>query len=185
MIDNYLNSAVKQFEYYKILGEKTINQLNVEDLFWQFNNDSNSIAIIVNHLWGNMLSRWTNFLTEDGEKDWRKRDLEFENIIKTKDNLLQKWNEGWSCLFNALQSINAENFHQKITIRNQEHTITEAINRQMMHYAYHIGQIVFLGKQIKGENWQTLSIAKGKSAAFNAAKMNKGKHQGHFTDDIK
>ena len=185
MINNYLYSAVKQFEYYKILGEKTIKQLDENDLFWQFNNDSNSIAIIVNHLWGNMLSRWTNFLTEDGEKEWRKRDLEFEPVIKTKDDLIEKWNDGWNCLFNALDSITEENFHQKITIRNQEHTITEAINRQMMHYAYHIGQIVFLGKQIKGENWQTLSIAKGKSAAFNADKMAKGKHKGHFTDDIK
>ena len=112
---------------------------------------------------------------------WRKRDLEFENVIKTKDDLLQKWNEGWSCLFNALDSINDENFNQKITIRNQEHTITEAINRQMMHYAYHIGQIVFLGKQIKGENWQTLSIAKGKSKEYNKDKFNKDRHRGHFT----
>ena len=132
-----------------------------------------------------MLSRWTNFLTSDGEKEWRNRETEFNDDLVSREVMLAKWEEGWNCLFAALDSITEENFHQKITIRNQEHTITEAINRQMMHYAYHIGQIVFLGKQIKGDNWQTLSIAKGKSAAFNADKMAKGKHKGHFTDNIK
>jgi len=182
---NYLNSTKKQFEYYKILGEKTFSQLQEKDLFWQQNEQSNSIAIIVNHLWGNMQSRWTDFLTSDGEKDWRNRDLEFENVIHTKKQLLQKWNEGWQTLFEALNSINQENFDSEIFIRKQSHTIVEAVNRQMMHYAYHIGQIVFIGRMIKADEWESLSIAKGKSKEFNSNKMQQGKHKGFFTDDIK
>jgi len=182
---NYLNSVKKQFEYYKILGEKTFDQLADEELFWHYNEESNSIAITVNHLYGNMMSRWTDFLTSDGEKEWRNRDAEFEDIIKTRAELLDKWNEGWACLFEALNSVNEENFESKIFIRKQSHSIVEAFNRQMMHYAYHIGQIVYIGRMIKAEKWQSLSIAKGKSKEFNALKQEKGKHQGHFTDDIK
>lgn len=181
----YLDSAIKQFEYYKILGEKTFDQLNEEELLWQYNEDNNSIAIIVNHLWGNMMSRWTNFLSTDGEKEWRQRDLEFESIIRSKTELLEKWNEGWNCLFEALRSINQDNFHSEVFIRNQRHTVVEAINRQMMHYAYHVGQIVFLGKMIKRKQWKTLSIPKGKSDEFNDQKFSKGKHLGYFTDDLK
>ncbi len=180
----YLSSLRKQFEYYKTLGEKTFAQLDDEQLFLQHNN-SNSISIIVNHLWGNMLSRWTNFLTSDGEKEWRNRDLEFESVIYTRQELLDKWNAGWECLFTALNSINSENFKTEVFIRNQSHTITEAINRQMMHYAYHIGQIVFIGTLIKGDSWKSLSIPKGQSSIFNHDKFSKGKHQGHFTDDLK
>ncbi len=185
MEENYLNSALKQFEYYKILGEKTFAQLNEDELFWQYNKESNSIAITVNHLWGNMKSRWTHFLTSDGEKEWRNRDLEFEYVIKTKVEMLEKWNEGWHCLFEALNSIDKDNFYSEIFIRNQSHSIIEAIHRQMMHYAYHIGQIVYVGRMIKGNEWQSLSIPKGKSKEFNADKFSKGKHKGHFTDEIK
>lgn len=185
MEENYLNSALKQFEYYKILGEKTFAQLNEDELFWQYNKESNSIAITVNHLWGNMKSRWTHFLTSDGEKEWRNRDLEFEYVIKTKVEMLEKWNEGWHCLFEALNSIDKDNFYSEIFIRNQSHSIIEAIHRQMMHYAYHIGQIVYVGRMIKGNEWQSLSIPKGKSKEFNAVKFSKGKHKGHFTDEIK
>ena len=110
---NYLQSVKKQFEYYKQLGDKTFDQLNEQDLFWQFNEESNSIAVIVNHLWGNMKSRWTNFLNSDGEKEWRNRDLEFESIIKTKAELLEKWNDGWHCLFHTLGSLNEKNLKQK------------------------------------------------------------------------
>lgn len=180
----YLNSVKKQFEYYKSVGERTFDQLEEKDLFWQFNEDSNSIAIIVNHLWGNMKSRWTDFLTSDGEKEWRNRDSEFEFVIKSKDELLEKWREGWNCLFSALDSINEKNFNAKIFIRNQEHTIIEAFNRQLAHYAYHIGQIVFIGKMIKGNEWNSLTIPKGKSSEFNKAKFSKGKHKGHFSDDL-
>lgn len=181
----YLNSVRKQFEYYKSVGEKTFEQLDEKDLFWQYNETSNSIAIIVNHLCGNMKSRWTNFLTTDGEKEWRNRDLEFESIIKTKDELVKKWNSGWKCLFDALDSITDENFETKVYIRNQEHSILEAINRQFAHYPFHIGQIVHIGKTIKGNDWKSLSIPKGKSNEFNKEKFSKGKHKGHFSDDIK
>ncbi|MGV6829612.1 MAG: DUF1572 family protein [Flavobacteriales bacterium] len=185
MKEEYLKSITKQFEYYKSVGEKTFDQLEEKDLFWQFNEESNSIAIIVNHLWGNMLSRWTHFLTEDGEKEWRNRDQEFEAIIKTREDLVAKWNEGWDCLFVALKTINSDNFETKIYIRNQEHSIIEAINRQLAHYAYHIGQIVFLGKMIKSNQWKSLTIPKGKSKTFNQKKFLKGKHSGHFSDDLK
>lgn len=180
----YLKSVKKQFEYYKSVGEKTFNQLAESDLFWQYNEESNSIAIMVNHLWGNMKSRWTDFLTTDGEKDWRNRDLEFESVIKSRDELLVKWNEGWECLFEALSDINEQNFDTKVYIRNQEHSIIEAINRQLAHYAYHIGQIVYLGRMIRGSKWKSLTIPKGKSTEFNRAKFKKGKHSGHFSDDL-
>ena len=167
-----------------MLGDKTIDQLSEADLFWQHNSESNSIAIIVKHLWGNMRSRWTDFLTTDGEKEWRQRDAEFEADIKNKKELLEKWEEGWSCLFTALPSINEDNFNKVIYIRNMGHTITEAINRQLAHYAYHIGQIVFIGRMIKGEEWKSLSIPKGESKAYNAKKFSQPKRQEHFTEEF-
>ncbi len=181
----YLNSIKKQFEYYKSVGEKTFDQLDEKDFFWQYNEESNSIAITVNHLWGNMKSRWTDFLTSDGEKEWRDRDLEFESVIKNKKELLEKWNEGWKCLFDALNSVNEEDFDKKIYIRNQEHSILEAINRQFAHYSYHVGQIVYVGRMIKGSEWRSLTIPKGKSTEFTKEKFSKGKHKGHFSEDLK
>lgn len=185
MEKNYLNSVVKQFEYYKILGEKTFAQLNEEEVFFQFNEVHNSIPVIVNHLWGNMKSRWTDFLVSDVEKEWRNRDLEFESVIDSKEEMLKKWNDGWACLFKAINTLNKDNFQTAIFIRNQRHSVIEAVNRQMMHYAYHIGQIVYVGRMIKGENWLSLSIPKGKSKEFNFEKFSKGKHKGHFTDEVK
>ncbi|MCX6209081.1 MAG: DUF1572 domain-containing protein [Bacteroidetes bacterium] len=182
-MDNYLQSAIKQFEYYKLLGEKTFAQIENEKLFWQYNNESNSIAIIVQHLWGNMLSRWTDFLTTDGEKDWRNRDAEFENKITTKEDLLQKWNEGWQCLFNTLNSLTEEDLVKTIYIRNQGQTVVDAINRQLCHYSYHVGQIVFIGKMIANENWCSLSISKGNSTTYNQEKFAKPQHNEHFTDE--
>lgn len=181
---NYLESVIKQFQYYKLLGDKTFTQLEDADLFWQYNEASNSIGIIVKHLWGNMLSRWTDFLNTDGEKTWRNREAEFESDIQTKRELIEKWEAGWTCLFEALDNVNEENFSQIIYIRNQGHTITEAINRQLAHYAYHIGQIVFIGRMIKNKDWQSLSIPKGKSTEFNAKKFAEKKHRGHFTDEF-
>lgn len=181
----YLNSVRQQFEYYKSVGEKTFDQLNEADICWQYNEASNSIAVIVNHLHGNMMSRWTDFLTSDGEKEWRNRDMEFEPVIRTKKELLHKWNGGWACLFNALDSINEENFDTDIYIRNQKHTVTEAINRQLAHYTYHIGQIVYIGRLIKGGDWKSLTIPKGQSSAFNQEKFAKGKHGGSFSDDLR
>ena len=184
MQNNYLESIRKQFEYYKLLGEKTFAQLDEKALFWQFNPESNSIAVIVNHLWGNMLSRWTDFLTTDGEKEWRKRDLEFEDVIQSKEGLLQKWEEGWACLFEALDSINEDNFDTTVYIRNQGHTIVEAVNRQLAHYAYHVGQIVYIGRMMRGSAWTSLSIPKGQSSEFNKEKFSKEKHRAHFTDEF-
>src|SRR6202000_1162783 len=129
MEKEYLASAIKQFEYYKLLGDKAMEQLPTEKLFWQYNDESNSIGIIVKHLSGNMLSRWTDLMTSDGEKDWRDRDAEFENDIKSKEELLNKWNEGWQCLLNALKALSEDDLQKIIYIRNQGHTVMEAINR--------------------------------------------------------
>ena len=171
----YLESAKKEFGYYKLLGEKTFSQLTDEQLFIEANSESNSIATIVKHLRGNMLSRWTDFLTTDGEKEWRKRDEEFENDISTREELLQKLQEGWSCLFKALDSISDDDLSKVIYIRNQGHTILEAINRQLSHYPYHIGQIVFIGKMLSDKNWDSLSIPKGGSKEYNQDKFSKPK----------
>lgn len=184
METNYLESAIKQFEYYKMLGDKTFAQLNEEQLFWQFNEESNSIAMIVKHLSGNMLSRFTDFLTSDGEKEWRNRDAEFENDILNKADLLAKWHEGWQCLFNAINTLTEQDLSKEIYIRNQGHTVTEAINRQLAHYPYHVGQIVFLGKMLCNQNWQSLSIPKGNSKNFNDEKFAQPKHKQHFTDEF-
>ena len=182
--ENYLSSARKQFRYYKVLGDRTFAQLEEADLFWQFNEESNSVAVIVRHLWGNMLSRWTDFLTTDGEKEGRNRDAEFELSIQSKQELLDKWEEGWQCVFTALDSINADNFSTVVYIRNMGHTIPEAVNRQMAHYAYHVGQIIFIGKMRKGAEWKSLSIPKGKSTAYNAEKFAQEKRREHFTKEF-
>lgn len=182
-ITDYLTSTKKQFEYYKLLGEKTFEQLSEEQLFWQYNQESNSIATIVKHLSGNMLSRWTDFLTTDGEKEWRNRDAEFENDITTKDELITLWNKGWNCLFDALATVNETNFDTVIYIRNQGHSVTEAINRQLAHYPYHVGQIVFIGKMVCDSNWKSLSIPKGNSNNYNKEKFDKPKDRTHFTDE--
>ncbi|MFN3848250.1 MAG: DUF1572 domain-containing protein [Spirosomataceae bacterium] len=184
MKTNYLESARKQFEYYKMLGDKTFTQLSEEQLFWQFNEESNSIAMIVKHLWGNMLSRWTDFLTSDGEKEWRNREAEFENDMQSREELLTKWKDGWNCLFTAIDTLNEDDLQKIIYIRNQGHSVMEAINRQLAHYPYHVGQIVFIGKMLCDENWTSLSIPKGKSQDFNAEKFSQPKERTHFTDEF-
>jgi hypothetical protein len=180
---DYLTSVRKQLEYYKMLGDKTFTQIPDEALFWQYNEESNSIGIIVKHLWGNMLSRWTDFLTTDGEKEWRNREAEFDNEIQTREELLQKWEAGWSCLFTAIDSITEENWHTTVYIRNQGHSITEALNRQLAHYPYHIGQIVFIGKMACDTRWNSLSIPRGNSQNYNAEKFAQPKRTVHFTDE--
>lgn len=180
---SFLKSAERQLLYYKKLGEQAMEQIGEAELFWQPNEESNSIAVIVKHLWGNMLSRWTNFLTEDGEKPWRQRDAEFDNDLKTREALMQKWNEGWQCLFNALSSITDEQLQQIIYIRNEGHTVLEAINRQLAHYPYHVGQIVFIAKMIKNDNWQSLSIPRNKSKQYNDGKFAQEKGNRHFTEE--
>ena len=182
--ENFLKSTTKQFEYYKMLGEKAMDQLNDEQLFDVPHEDGNSIAIIVNHLRGNMLSRWTDFRTSDGEKAWRERDAEFENAFKTRSDIDRAWNEGWNVLFEALNSVNKENFDTRVYIRNQGHSILEAVNRQLAHYAYHIGQMVLLARMFKGAEWQSLSIPRGESKTFNAQKFSQEKGDRHFTDEF-
>lgn len=183
MTQEYIESVRKQFEYYKMLGEKTIAQLSDEQLLWKYNEESNSIAAIVKHLWGNMCSRWTDFLTTDGEKEWRNREAEFENDISNRGDLLAKWNEGWSCLFGALDSLNASNWDTIVYIRNQGHSVMEAINRQLAHYPYHVGQIVFIGKMALDEKWASLSIPRGRSQDYNSEKFAQPKARTHFTDE--
>ena len=184
MKTTFLNSSIKQFEYYKTLGDKTFEQLNNKEIHWNYNSTSNSPAIIVKHIVGNMLSRWTNFLSEDGEKSWRNRDDEFIDTYNTKEELLTTWNNGWSCLFNTLQNLKEEDLEKIVYIRNQGHTVTEAINRQLAHYSYHIGQLVYLGTMIKGKDWNSLSIPKGKSETYNKDKFSKAKGIRHFTEDL-
>ncbi|MGH2664828.1 DUF1572 family protein [Flavobacterium sp.] len=181
--NTFLESIKRLFLYYKTLGEKAIEQLEPEQLFVSVNEDTNSIAIIVKHLSGNMLSRWTDFLTTDGEKEWRNRDGEFEDTIKTKEELMAIWNKGWDCLFNTINALTPEQLSQIIYIRNEGHTVMDAINRQLAHYPYHIGQIVFYAKMLKKNDWDSLSIPKNKSGDYNADKFSKEKTTKHFTDD--
>lgn len=160
MLLGYLASVKRHFNQYKSLGDKTMEQLDERNLFWQYNDQSNSIAIIVQHMWGNMLSRWTNFLTEDGEKEWRERDAEFQKVIKTKEELITKWDAGWDCLFSALNSLNDSDLDKIIYIRKEPMTVMDAINRQLTHYSYHVGQMVYSGKMQLDGRWVSLSIPK-------------------------
>lgn len=182
MKNNYLENIIKQFLYYKMLGEKTMAQLSDEQLVACFNESSNSISIIVKHLWGNMLSRWTDIFNTDGEKEWRKREEEFMNDIQTREELMLKWNEGWQCLLKTLEELKENDLDRIIYIRNKGHSVVEAINRQLTHYAYHIGQIVFIGKMLQGNQWISLSIPKGGTANYNETQFSKGKKREHFSD---
>lgn len=179
----YLDSVKKQMHYYKTIAEKAIEQLEPAQLFISVNEDTNSIATIVKHLSGNMISRWTDFLTTDGEKEWRNRDGEFTETITTKEELLTELNKGWNCFFDAIGSLQPEQLSQIIYIRNEGQTAMDAINRQLAHYPYHIGQIVFYAKMLKQNEWNSLSIPKNKSNDYNADKFSKEKSMKHFTDD--
>jgi hypothetical protein len=184
MEKTYLASTKKLFIYYKKLGDDTMAQVADEKLFFLPTEDSNSIAIIVQHIAGNMLSRWTDFLTTDGEKDWRNRDAEFEATIKTKDELVQFWNKGWQCLFNAMNNLTENDLEKTIYIRNEGHTVVEAINRQLAHYPYHVGQLIFLAKMLSTNEWKSLSIPKNKSQDYNQDKFSKEKGDAFFTDKM-
>jgi len=178
---NYIKSALFEFRRYKTLGDKTFPQLSDEDLLWRYGSEDNSIAQIVKHISGNMLSRWTNFLTEDGEKEWRHRDTEFEATYKTKAEMIAAWEKGWNCLFDAINPLQPEDVSRIIYIRNQGHTVLEAITRQLCHYPYHIGQIIYVAKLIRGNEWISLSIPKGKSSTYNADKFSTEKSKKPFT----
>ena len=180
---NYQKNAISLFKYYKSLGDQSFAQLTEQQLKWRPNGESNNITTIVKHMVGNMLSRWTDFLNSDGEKTWRNRDDEFEDTLETKEAMLAYWESGWACLFEAIEPLEKTDFEKLAYIRNEGHTVVEAMNRQLGHYAYHVGQIVFLAKICKNEDWQTLSIAKGKSKNYNADKFAKKKSVKHFLEE--
>lgn len=178
-IKHYLDDALLTFRTYKKLGEKAFAQVSDEEFFRAVDAESNSIAVIIKHMTGNMRSRWTDFLTSDGEKPDRHRDLEFViTNATTREDLVAEWERGWACVFNALEPLQPEDFDRKIYIRGEEHSIVEAINRQLTHYAYHTGQIVFLAKHFKSADWKTLSIPRNKSAEFVAYLAEKAKDAG-------
>lgn len=168
----YLNAVTRRFKNYKDLADKTFAQLtNDADYHYQPNESSNSIAVIIQHMSGNMLSRWTNILTEDGEKAWRKRDDEFGIFPdQTRTGLLEKWEAGWACLFEALASFTEADLLKTIYIRQEGLSLIDAINRQLAHYPYHVGQIVYIGRMLKDKQWQSLSIVKNGSEAYNNSK---------------
>lgn len=174
-MSDYLQSVKKNFAQYKALGEKAMSQVSDDQLSWQPNEESNSIAVIVKHLSGNMISRWTDFLSSDGEKKWRKRDEEFENDLYSREEILRAWNEGWVCFFTTLDSLQPADLSKSIFIRGEAHTVMEAINRQLAHYSYHVGQLVYIAKMLQNEKWKSLSIPRNKSAQFNAEKFNAAK----------
>ncbi|HMK02898.1 MAG TPA: DUF1572 family protein [Ferruginibacter sp.] len=166
--NEFLQSAVKRLAYYKELGDKTFGQLNDKDFHFQPNEESNSIAVIVQHMAGNMLSRWTDFLTSDGEKDWRNRDTEFEEQHLAKEQVIAFWEKGWDCCLGTLASLTADDLLRTIHIRSEGLPVVDAINRQLAHYPYHVGQIIYIAKMVKDHDWQNLSIPKGNSARFNS-----------------
>jgi len=175
---HYLADAIGRFRAYKELGERAIAQVSDEELFVKLEEESNSIAVIMKHLAGNMTSRWTDFLTTDGEKPGRDRDWEFviESEI-TRDQLMGSWERAWAVVFNALEPLSEEDFKRKVKVRGEDHSIIQAINRQMTHYAYHIGQIVFLAKHFRGSRWESLSVPRNRSQEFNrylASKLEQG-----------
>ena len=178
LAQHYLEDAIFSFRTYKKLAEKALDQLKDEEYFVTLDPESNSIAVIMKHIAGNMFSRWTNFLTSDGEKPDRNRDMEFViGAETTRDDVRDYWEQGWACLFNALEPLQPEDFERKVLIRGEAHTIVQAINRQLSHYAQHIGQIVFLAKHFRSAEWKSLSVPRNKSAAFNTYLAGKPKQE--------
>lgn len=173
IVQNYFEDAIASLKAYKKLAEKAIAQLKDEEFFVALDDEANSVAVIMKHMAGNMFSRWTNFLTTDGEKPDRNRDMEF--VIEantTKDDVLDYWERGWACVFAAIEPLHPEDFEKTVMIRGEPHTVVQAINRQLTHYSYHIGQIVFLAKHFRSTNWTSLSIPRNQSAAFNSSLAN-------------
>ena len=187
-MQTYISSVQKQFRYYKKLADSACIQLSDEEIFSQLHRSkesiqTNSIAVIIQHLAGNMLSRWSNIWEEDGEKDWRNRDQEFVSPKFDRIELLEYWEKGWACLFEVVDSLDIVDLERMVYIRNMGHSLVEAMNRQLMHYAYHIGQIVLLAKEWKGDDWSSLSIPLGESPKYNKEKFAKAKRMQHFSDE--
>lgn len=162
----YFSSAITRIKYYKKLADRTFAQLSDEDFYFQPDPGSNSIEIIIQHMHGNMLSRWTNFMTEDGEKSWRQRDDEFLPHRHSREHLMDLWEKGWKCFFDAIESIHEDDLQKTIYIRSVGLTVIDAVYRQLTHYPYHVGQIVYLGRMIKKNEWKSLSIEPGKSEEY-------------------
>lgn len=180
----YLTQSIKLFKYYKTLGEKAMEQLEQEQLFFSSDPDKvNSIAVIINHLYGNMLSRWTDFLTSDGEKEWRNRDAEFVPPTSDYQEIMKRWYTGWKCLLDALEALQPNQLDQIVYIRNEGHTVLEAIQRQLAHYTMHVGQIIFYAKELKNGPWNSLSIPLGKSTEYNSEKFSQPTQIKNFTDE--
>ncbi len=182
IIENYLKDALASFRNYKKMAERAMEQVSDDEFFRAIDKESNSIAVIVKHIAGNQRSRWTDFLTSDGEKAKRNRDTEFEMFDETRASLMEFWETGWQTLFSAIEPLTPEDFSRFVTIRSEPHTIIEAINRQLTHYAYHVGQITFLAKHFRSTEWKTLSVPRGQSAEFNkflAEKKQRGERQTH------
>ncbi len=164
---SYLEDSLSVFRYYKKLAERAMAQVTDQQLLATLDDEMNSIALIVKHMAGNMRSRWTDFLTSDGEKPGRNRDSEFTQPPETREKLLALWEEGWQCIFAALEPLSAEDLERTVTIRGQAHSVMQAINRQLAHYSYHCGQIVFIAKHFSHGKWQSLTVPVGQSAEFN------------------
>jgi hypothetical protein len=164
---SYIEDSLTLFRYCKKLSDAAMAQLNDEQLFAVLDGEMNSIAVMVKHMAGNMKSRWTDFLTSDGEKPDRNRDSEFEEPSSSRDALTNLWEQGWNCLFQALEPLTDADLSRSITIRGEPHSVMQAINRQVAHYSYHCGQIVFLAKHFRGGEWTSLSVPRGRSGAFN------------------
>ena len=163
---NYLENIKALFRYYKSLGDKALAQISDEEIHFQFDPHSNNITTVVKHMAGNMLSRWTDFLNSDGEKEWRNRETEFDDTFQTKAEVLEYWEKGWTCLFKAIDPLVEADLEKIAYIRNEGHSVLEAINRQLAHYSYHTGQLVFIAKAIKSDQWKSLSIPRGDSEKF-------------------
>jgi hypothetical protein len=164
---SYIEDSLTLFRQCKKIADGAMAQLTDEQLYAALDGEMNSIAVIVKHMAGNMRSRWTDFLTTDGEKPDRNRDNEFQDPPATREALLDLWEQGWSCLLHALQSLSDADLTRTITIRGEAHSVMQAINRQVAHYSMHCGQIIFLAKHLRGADWKSLSVPKGESAQFN------------------
>jgi len=184
MASTYLDSAIRLFKLYKLQGEKAMAQMDDAALGWSANEDSNSVVVIVKHLWGNMLSRWTDFLTSDGEKPWRKRDAEFEPEVLDRAALMALWEEGWGRVFTTLESLTDADLETIIYIRNEGQSVMDAINRQIAHYSSHIGQVIYIAKLQSHGNWTSLTIPRNQSANYNKAMFDAPKENRPFTDRL-
>jgi len=183
-MNNHLKNYIRQFEYYKSLADKAMEQITADELFLLPAPHSNSVAVIVKHIAGNMLSRWTEIFTSDGEKEWRNREQEFDASDMNHAELMAYWEKGWATLFATLESMSDSDLERIIYIRNMGHTVQEAIIRQICHYPYHIGQIVYICKLLRGDKFNSLSIPKNQSKTYNKDKFDKEKSRKHFTEDL-